>query len=520
MKCPSCNANFSELRDLCPSCLVDLRGFKRQNGLAVSYPAASYDALLKKIKKENEEKSSPPQEAWPTSSATTPDQPLKTIYSKPAQIGFSTDFSQEVTQDKPLEKKSFLLKDNPDDPSDAAEVALNELLHKEFLRQQEKLGGGQDSIIVDSTESPFFEPRRESDKKIETTAEALVKHAESVGQDLAQEDESPLDLIHEIVDLKETTQETENISRAEVVSNVLSTIATTDESTKRAETLSSSVSLSSHFIVQAREESNDMSSLFQEAISSLSRKDGEIELSLHQIAGLEDNERIRLLFDLSYDSFLHPNRDLSFLSNPDISRNSGLELLELRKSQEKIVFHAPTDALPPLRSRQRQVVRRSMRPAPLRQVQLKQKIPLKNASVGERLVAFLIDGISILMLGLASGLFLSLISSGNFELFMVQLVSLHPLSIIHVLRSSILGIALMSVVYPLITLRATGTTLGFFLLSLKVEREDTADPGLSNIIVRSCTFPLTLLLLGPFPIFPGERFLHDYLGRVIIGRRD
>ncbi len=48
MKCPQCPATFSELRDLCPQCLTDLRTFKREAGLPISAPEASYAELLSK----------------------------------------------------------------------------------------------------------------------------------------------------------------------------------------------------------------------------------------------------------------------------------------------------------------------------------------------------------------------------------------------------------------------------------------------------------------------------------------
>lgn len=46
MKCPDCGFVCSELRDLCPKCLVDMRNFKRSVGLPISHPRASYEQLL------------------------------------------------------------------------------------------------------------------------------------------------------------------------------------------------------------------------------------------------------------------------------------------------------------------------------------------------------------------------------------------------------------------------------------------------------------------------------------------
>lgn len=51
MKCPSCGLTCSNLRDLCPGCYKDLREHKKQSGIPVTNPRATYDELLRKVKK-------------------------------------------------------------------------------------------------------------------------------------------------------------------------------------------------------------------------------------------------------------------------------------------------------------------------------------------------------------------------------------------------------------------------------------------------------------------------------------
>lgn len=48
MKCPNCTTPISELRDVCPACISDLRSFKQSSGLPVSYPKLTFRALLDK----------------------------------------------------------------------------------------------------------------------------------------------------------------------------------------------------------------------------------------------------------------------------------------------------------------------------------------------------------------------------------------------------------------------------------------------------------------------------------------
>lgn len=49
MKCPECQSNFSELRDVCPGCALDLRDYKTERGFPVSFEDLTYEELLKKF---------------------------------------------------------------------------------------------------------------------------------------------------------------------------------------------------------------------------------------------------------------------------------------------------------------------------------------------------------------------------------------------------------------------------------------------------------------------------------------
>ena len=46
MKCPGCEFVCSDLRDICPKCLLDLRPQKEILGIQVTSPEASYEELL------------------------------------------------------------------------------------------------------------------------------------------------------------------------------------------------------------------------------------------------------------------------------------------------------------------------------------------------------------------------------------------------------------------------------------------------------------------------------------------
>jgi hypothetical protein len=53
MKCPGCNFVCSELRDICPKCILDLRPFKAANGLTVTDPTATIEELVARVKGKN-----------------------------------------------------------------------------------------------------------------------------------------------------------------------------------------------------------------------------------------------------------------------------------------------------------------------------------------------------------------------------------------------------------------------------------------------------------------------------------
>ncbi|NMC61780.1 MAG: RDD family protein [SAR324 cluster bacterium] len=499
MKCPSCNASFSELRDLCPSCLMDIRPFKRQNSLTISYPFASYDALLKKFKKETAVPSSPSPEQFikkeSLDSKALQESSLDSTEQENLKNNSKNAIKEESSSILSREEPVFL-SDDPDDPRDAAELALKQLLNKELQRQQDRLN---------FREEPKLNEVNNSDSSVDVDEPKSSSEVKNINELIELDTLSCAD----------STTNTEVLYHDEDSGDIESLQPSPSES----KTLSSALDACPHFLIQEHLEDSELSTLFNESMAILQNKRNEIELSLHQIAGLVDTERINLLFDLSYDSFIHPERDFSFLYNPEIMKNSGLELIELKKTQEKIVFHPPAAALPPLRSRQRHVISHGMRPAPLRQVQLRKRLPLKSVGLSQRFGVFIIDAICVILLGICNGFLLTLINVPNFDSFMVQLLALHPLSILSLLKASIVGIAIMSIAYPLISLSITGTTLGLSVFGLCIKNEDTSDLKMANIIVRSCTFPLILFLVPPFPIFSEDRFLHDYLGRVVVGRR-
>lgn len=457
MKCPECSASLSELCDICPSCLTDLRPFKKAERITITYPAASYDALLKKLKGE--------------SGATRGDQ---TASLEPS----STSREEESQVAKPIQ-----LSENPDDPSDAAEKALRELLQREYDRQTRTKDDGEAVSVLYTTMTPEDPVSRDIPGGIPVRPDALPAPARDVEHEADHAHTEPLAEKAATIPLREMIEEGPFTSQYEA---------------------------------------QNIEALFGEAWEQIDDSDAPVELSLYRLLEFDrvENERVQLLFNLLYDSFENADHSLAFLENPALAVNSGLELVELKKAQEKIVFRSPSAPLPPLRTQQRQLARHSAsQPLPFRRFGLQKRRPLVPASVWSRAGAFIVDGICLAFLSLGAGIFISLLSILDFDAFMVGLATLDPLSVVHLVQSTILGSGLMLLLYPIISFLTAGSSAGFALFDLEIEDESGAKLSLEQLVVRSCCFPLTLLLVGPFPIFPGDRLLHDYVARVRIGRK-
>ena len=518
MKCPGCSAQFSDLRDVCPSCLSDLRSFKRQNGIPVSYPAASLESLVRKLQKEQGASDTGKSSVPPGNSSVRTE---KTEY--PAAVG---GIDKPAFQTSTSIMESAQLSDDPDDPNDAVEIALRELLQREYVRQQGRFAGEGETFDITPSDS-----ESESEEVSETSPGPEASEAEA-GPDGLPEIELDEPFIEVESDSLESVSESSylNISASESEVEIgrppqLEKLVEPDAGTSPAPPAEEDIPEPAIFTfpdyaVRETAEAPDISELYEEVLDSSNGDRAEIELSLYQIAGMQDSERIKLLFSLADESLCRPEKDFSFLLDPTITRNSGMELVQLQKATEHLVFKTPTRELPPLRSQQRKLAAHRASPAPLRQAQLRKRIPLRHATLGERAVAFLVDFICMILLGLGAGMVVSLAATPDFDRFMVQLLSAHPLSIMHILRMSCAGTGLMVVLYPLLSLLLTGTTLGLSMLRITLETEEADPPGPANIIVRSCTFPLTMILIGPLPIFPGERFFHDYAAGVVAGRRE
>ena len=453
MNCPSCAAKFSELRDICPSCEQDLRPWKRQNGIAVSFPSASYDSLRRRLEKERGK------------SAT----------------------------------------DNPDHPDDPVEKELQKLLEREHARQDAR-AAGEGRIVEGSIVRPMLETSR--------IAPVALPHVETSPQPAPEEPEP------EIVELTEAEVHEEAVHEESVHIEAAQAAAVEEEAAHEDEAPEAFADTGPRLSVEAREESEEMAALFSELEALLRNGGAERDLSLYQLEGFREKERVELLFNLSEDALLHPEKSFGFLNDPQIAVNSGLEMMNLQKAHESLVMKTPAMSLPPLRSKQRHMAARAGTPAPMRQALLRKKVALKNAPLGERFVAFALDLACITLLALILGVFLALASSTNADEFLTGLVGLQPLELITTARFAIYALGIFLVVYPFMALLTTGTTPGLAALGLHIETEDADAPTLIHALARSITFPLTFILIGPLPFFPGGRFFHDFAARVAVGRRD
>jgi hypothetical protein len=175
MKCPECKFVCSELRDICPKCTVDLRSFKRSQGLPVTRPDADYAELLGKL-----EKQKPVQTATPAA-AVTPAKPgsgwLGKLFGDKAAAG-----PQPATDTAKVKVEA---KRTNDIPVEAAVTAVVEDLNVEVEAQiaselaqsdaQTKIPQAQEDLSLESAPEPVKPVSQLVDELSAVAAPVLLK---------------------------------------------------------------------------------------------------------------------------------------------------------------------------------------------------------------------------------------------------------------------------------------------------------------------------------------------------------
>ncbi len=172
MKCPECSKVFSDLRDICPSCHTDLRPFKTDNGLRISFPDTPYEELLSRVQKKSQKNE---------------DDTGAGISRLINAIGYVTK-QQEDAETEPLSTNTPV---NPEQEESKLNVEISKELPEEPLRADEahqeeeepveiQTPPDEDSAHREEGEEELSSEERESDRQI--VEEVLTAAPESATQ--------------------------------------------------------------------------------------------------------------------------------------------------------------------------------------------------------------------------------------------------------------------------------------------------------------------------------------------------
>jgi|GEM_PF-6744368 len=148
MKCPDCEYVFSDLRDICPKCCIDLREFKRERGMQVTQPHATYQQLVEKHSLKFQEQSGGETESFLSRLTGLISNPAS--FSAPAE---SSDRSSDTTSDA-LDDATFEEIDEQSDPTEDFEQ-----------------GEADESVLEPTQEWPYSEIETQPDSNQSITSD-------------------------------------------------------------------------------------------------------------------------------------------------------------------------------------------------------------------------------------------------------------------------------------------------------------------------------------------------------------
>lgn len=237
----------------------------------------------------------------------------------------------------------------------------------------------------------------------------------------------------------------------------------------------------------------------------------ELDLAqLHQLTHAE-HEKIAVLFDLALEELRDPGSeqryvDLAQLTEKRIADSSSLS--KALKRFERIVqapFQLKDIARPSVTTSYRQPITRAA-------------IRVVPASPRERLAALLID--------------FSVVAAATFAIVVpfARILESSPLRELGFTKSSSIveylpltatylkGFLIALIVYPIISFKLRGKTIGLAFRHIKLISDNGAPPRMSQILVRSCLTPLSIVTMMPISIIRRKKTISDLISRTTVSR--
>lgn len=496
MRCPSCKFVCSELRDICPRCLEDLRHYKKSFGLPITKPEASYKELLQKaaVKRFPEKKVAEKtagglrsflrglfkEAAAPASSPGTPAPSRDTVSPLPErppphpQDIHTSSLKVEAAQPVAARPSAAPQTSAPEPSLEACSLPETER-HEEVLNIQHPV----------TADFPH---------------EQSAPEEENPSFDFSLQDEEPAagELSPPIID-----EAPDPAPPFEEYPDAFS------EKTPAVETPPPPPPSSGSALRALFPEDSAME--FARAFEELSSSDETLEFSLSQLRPPENTEEIKLLFELCHDFVENPAEEQRYISRITTSEDRKIEAraLEIHLKQLEQQLSTPLLRLSAFRSRKEQQPAETARSneAPL------PRVALAPAPLSRRVTAFTADA-SLLVLGACLAGFAYAASEGFFHFR--QVTGLEPLELIDLIPALAVAGSLLfagAILYPLFAFLFFGRTIGMRLARTVLLKGNRRRLDLSNLLVRTLVHPLSLVLFGYLPLMRNRRSLHDYLAR-------
>lgn len=482
MKCPSCNSSCSDLRDICPQCLLDLRPQKEILKIQISNPTASYDDLLKKVSR-------------PKANDSSKAAPAKLLNGLMRFFGSKTENTlapakeskPEATKRKnsrtnivriPLSAQARPQTPISINPATDTKIIIDEKIDRIDLETYHT--GPQDSSVK-SSDGSFSATLDISDFNPSAFSPSHSTEINSGGMQELVSFEAPLLVASEnISELQHSKPASEPVKTEELL-----------------------------LFLQIEQE-----------IESF-RTDSDFELTFGQFYHNHNPEEIEVLFQIAQKSIEDPNSLVGIVEKITTSEQVQVtadELSRTLKETEKVI-DTPFLSLKNTNSQLIEKLRGSLQEAA--ETDRTAASPLKKARTAgfvRRLTCGLID--------LTGTLILSVVTAATVCFFLTpelfdsiftidQLQFYETLPIISLFIVSF-SISLFS--YPLIILMLFERTPGQFCSATKVVKENYKKTTFRNILVRSLIFPLSFICGGCLPLLFKKRPLHDYLSKTRVIR--
>lgn len=519
MKCPNCRFVCSELRDICPKCLLDLRPHKSSLALPISFPDLSYAELTAKIMKK-------------PLSDTPPKEPEIKLLSSLKEFG--RDVLSAFSPSEQEQRQEQATQEMPEDKgiSNSEEVAAIDALDKSVIDADQEIDTSSPTTNKSDLNSVEDSPQKaptvldlsNSQDNLSEILDQMIGETEIEIETIKPEEIDDKIEFDFVMDDDDSTSETEDQTELPPIGNLASSTdiyvepeATPEENVLKLETELSTIEneaifadseqliltdLSTNEKLSTSPERPDAcdqtSTLFEEAAKEIAayEKDWACELELFQLRPITRTQELDLLFDLTAEEIANPEKSKKYVTELPSSVEQVIDSPELNQ-QLKIVEKAVSTPLFTLRN--------SFKKQKEENGELNDKRPLESqrtmslshsASSFQRFYCLLVDFVALIFLALCVTIILGL-TSGTFPSeILIDPTVVGPVELLSLFSDFLVAIILGLIIYPLLSCLIAQQTVGMKMAGIKMIDYCGEQPSKQQIFIRALSWPISLLFAG------------------------